>query len=268
MALLSQRHLDPVVPIGVRRGQTAIEFVATGFTYGLQVGKNLPGPDQYCHFIVTNRHVVEHRETLFVRQNYSSDTHVSIDSPRDAWYFHPNPEIDVAVLQYHLPDSNGQPAKVPHSYSNHLALHRKQLAEVQFGEGDEVFVLGFPLAMVTGGHRNYAIVRQGVIARIQDWYDRVVDTFLIDALVFPGNSGGPVLTKPTVYSAHGNPIDHAYLIGMVSEYVAYESTALSDQTGRVVLASTENTGLAQVIPIEIIEETIRLALRRNSAQNG
>ena len=265
MALLSPRHLDPVVPIGVRRGRTAVEFVATGFTYDLWVGDRSLGNEKFCHFIVTNRHVIEHRETLFVRQNYSSDTHVSINSPRDAWFFHPNPDIEVAVLQYDLPDSNGEPIKVPHPYNNRLALQREQLTEVQFGEGDEVFVLGFPLAMVAGGHRNYAIVRQGVIARIQDWYDHVVESFLIDALVFPGNSGGPVLTKPTSYSAHGNPIDHAYLIGMVSESVAYESTARSERTGRVVLASTENTGLAQVIPIETIEETIRLALRPDPA---
>lgn len=265
MALLSQRHLDPVVPIGVRRGQTSVEFVASGFTYGLRTGSRSLGNDQLHQFVVTNRHVIEHRESLFVRQNYSSDTHVSINSPRDAWFFHPNPEIDVAVLQFAPSNSKGQSVKVPHPYNNRLALQRKQLVDVQFGEGDEVFVLGFPLAMVTKGHRNYAIVRQGVIARIQDWYDQVVESFLIDALVFPGNSGGPVLTKPTAYSAHGNSIDHAYLIGMVSGYVAHEDTARSEQTGRIVLASVENTGLAQVIPIEIIEETIRLALRRNSA---
>lgn len=268
MALLSQRHLDPVVPIGVRRGRTSVEFIATGFTYGMQVGKSKSESEQYCHFIVTSRHVIEHRETLFVRQNYSSDTHISINSPRDAWFFHPNPEIDVAVLPFNVPDSSGQSVKIPLPYSNRLALLRKQLAELEFGEGDEIFVLGFPLAMVADGHRNYAIVRQGVIARIQDWYDHAVESFLIDALVFPGNSGSPVLTKPTTYSAHGKLVERAYLIGMVSEFVAHKNTVRRDGRGRAVMTSTENTGLAQVIPIETIEETMKLALIHHAAQNG
>lgn len=263
MALLSQRHLDPVVPIAIRRGQTSFEFIASGFAYGLEVEDNRS--KRVFHFIATNRHVVENQQLLSIRQNYASHTHISMHAPREAWYFHPNPEIDVAVLPYVPPDPNERAANIPPPYNNRLALPRKQLSDAQFGEGDEVFVLGFPLAMVPGGHRNYTIVRQGVVARIQDWYDQTVESFLIDALVFPGNSGGPVLTKPTNYGTRDSPIDHAYLIGMVSEYVAYKSTVQGIQAQPVGLDSIENTGLAQVIPIETIEETMKLALMYHSA---
>jgi hypothetical protein len=44
--------------------------------------------------------------------------------------------------------------------------------------------------------RNYVIARQGAIARIRDTLAGSTSRFLIDALIFPGTSGGPVVTRP------------------------------------------------------------------------
>ena len=49
---------------------------------------------------------------------------------------------------------------------------------------------GVPLGEA-GEERNYVIVRQGIIGRIQHWLKGDARTFLIDATIFPGNSGGP-----------------------------------------------------------------------------
>lgn len=93
-------------------------------------------------------------------------------------------------------------------------MPRAELVESEFREGNEVFVLGFPLGLA-GESRNYTIVRQGIVARIHDWYDDEAKVFLVDASIFPGNSGGPVLAKPTMHT-YGKAITTATLIGMVS----------------------------------------------------
>ncbi len=121
-------------------------------------------------------------------------------------------------------------------------------------EGDEVYVLGFPMEL-PGSERNYVIARHGIVARIRDWYDYWTDTYLIDAFIYPGNSGGPVIAKPTIHT-YGEARSHPKLIGMVSGYVPYSDVARSEQTGNPVSVSMENSGIAKVVPIDKINETI------------
>jgi hypothetical protein len=74
---------------------------------------------------------------------------------------------------------------------------------------------------------------------------------LIDALVFPGNSGGPVITRPELTSIEGTKRqNNAYLLGVVRAYVPYQDVAISQQTGRPRIAFEENSGLAEVIPMD------------------
>ena len=73
---------------------------------------------------------------------------------------------------------------------------------------------------LNGIERNYVLVRSGVIARVDDLLESVSSTFLIDANVFPGNSGGPVLLEPTVFKLPGTKASAtAYLIGVVKGYL-------------------------------------------------
>ncbi len=54
-------------------------------------------------------------------------------------------------------------------------------------EGDYIYVLGFPMGLVSVD-RQHAILRSGAIARIRDLFENKSRDFMIDALVFPGNS--------------------------------------------------------------------------------
>src|SRR5260370_38461352 len=100
------------------------------------------------------------------------------------------------------------------------------------GRGEELFVLGSHVG-VTGFERNYVIARSGMIARFDDEMLTASRTFLIDAAVFPGNSGGPVIVKPNSDSLAGRrPIDQAYLVGMVRSYLPYEELSCSLPTKR------------------------------------
>ena len=173
---------------------------------------------------------------------------------------HPDPKVDIAVVEFPLDDIEGKAHKVASFNSNTQTSFCEDLQEMEFREGDEVYTLGFPLGLA-GYNRNYPIARQGVVARIQNWYDGQSDSFLIDASIFPGNSGGPVIAKPTMYS-YGQNRAHPKLIGVVSGYLAHESAVMRDQSGRPILNSKENSGLATVVPIDKVKETIMYAVRQ------
>jgi hypothetical protein len=83
---------------------------------------------------------------------------------------------------------------------------------------------------------------------------------MIDATVFPGNSGGPVVSKPEVVSIQGTKShDSAYLIGIRASYVPYIDVATSQQTQRPRVTFEENSWLANVYSVDCINEAIAKA---------
>ena len=260
MSLIPAHFLDTVVAIGHRQPDSSIRYAATGFVYSVPIEETAGRKRLYASFMVTNRHVIEGANELFTRQNHQSGANVVGYSVAQEWTFHPDPEIDVAVRSFHIPDSAGIVASAVSFYSGTSTMMRDQLVKAEFREGNEVFTLGFPLSLVAND-KNYVIARQGIVARIQDWYDRASTYFLIDASIFPGNSGGPVLAKPTLHT-YGSAITSAKLIGMVAGYFPYRDIARSDQTGQAIFASEENSGLGIVVPLDAIEETIKVVVDR------
>ena len=130
---------------------------------------------------------------------------------------------------------------------------------VQLAEGDGVFIIGFPLGLV-GKQQNYPIVRFGVVSRIQDWLRGDKTTFLIDVPAFPGNSGGPVIVKPETIALTGTKaISRALLAGVIQSNIRSRDVAVSQQTGEPRIVFEENTGLTEVVPIEMVRETAALA---------
>lgn len=131
-----------------------------------------------------------------------------------------------------------------------------QMAEMGVSEGDFIYVLGFPMGIMDA-KRQYVIARSGIIARLRDTLEKRGKDFLIDASVFPGNSGGPVMFKPEIFSIEGTrSVSKAGLIGIVAGYLTYKDTALSQQTGQPRVIFEENSGLAVVIPVDYVMETV------------
>jgi len=76
--------------------------------------------------------------------------------------------------------------------------------------------------------------------------------------VFPGNSGGPVVSAPSLNAIQGTKAqDRTCLIGVVRGYLPYNDVAISQQTGQVRKISQENSGLAEVLPMDYVDETIK-----------
>ena len=271
MALLPPGFMDAVVALGVMGPDGTFRGTATGFLYGNPTGElDESGESLFSIFLVTNRHVIEGVEELASRFNQSMSTEsrmypIPLRDPDNSirWTVHPDPNCDVAVIPINakLLGEDGIHYKWFRGDDQHT-LSIEQAREIQISEGDGVFVLGFPLGL-SGEECNYTIVRQGNIARIRDWLYGNSQTFLIDASVFPGNSGGPVILRPAVTAINGTTANkRAYLIGMVSSYIPYEDVATSRQTGRPRITFVENSGLGVVVPMNVIQETVSLAIEK------
>ena len=111
---------------------------------------------------------------------------------------------------------------------------------------------------LVGGKRNAVIARSGTIARIRDMLTKESHEYLIDAFVFPGNSGGPVVSKQEITAIKGTKSQKAsYLIGFVKSFVPYRDVAVSLQTKRPRVVFEENSGFAAVHPIDYVQEIVR-----------
>jgi S1-C subfamily serine protease len=277
--------LDSVVALGAMLntsppGQAPkIEWrtLGTGFFYGYKVKDD---PDlkkrEYAIYLVTAAHVVsEFRASghgdLLIRINSkdhdsSSQTFNIPEKPPDGastWFYHPGfnpispsaaPGNDIAAVQI-----NGSKIKelgAGFIANDEASADSAKLRSIGTSAGDGVFVLGFPMNLA-GVQRNYVIVREGIIARISELLDHASPTFMLDSFVFPGNSGSPVILKPEVTAIQGTAANgKAYLVGVVVDYKPYTDRAISEQTHHPRIIFEENSGLADAIPMDRVDEAI------------
>lgn len=271
--------INSVVALGGERSnpvpglpeRTEWQTSGTGFFYGYLV-KNDPDPTkrEYETYLVTAKHVV---------QGYIGETHSDVKvriNPKErsttiqefsipnvpklgesTWFYNPDSTIDVAIARVNFGVLK-ELGYEPDFFSNDLAtMDKRGLIDSEVAAGDGVFVLGFPMNLA-GAQRNYVIVREGVIARISEMLESASISFMIDSFVFPGNSGGPVVLKPDVSAIQGTKSQlKAALIGVVTDYRPYTDVAISPQTHHARVLFEENSGLADVLPIDYVEDTIK-----------
>ena len=269
MPLLPPNYLDCVVAVGVGRDAAKRQWVGTGFLYGLPNGQDAAVGTLYTIFLVSNKHVFQGLDEVWVKINAADgssckDYRVELvaRNGRKLWIGHPDPESDVAALWLNAGFLKQENMQVSFFLAESQVLTADKLAATSISEGDGVFLLGFPLGMVDRV-RQYAICRHGSIARIADVKNGHGKEILVDGLVFPGNSGGPVVTKPELASLGDmKPYSSSSLLGIVSSYVPYQETARSDQTGRPRMVFEENSGLTSVVPADLIHQTVLLAQKR------
>jgi hypothetical protein len=173
------------------------------------------------------------------------------------WFTHKEPNVDIAAVRLIFKFVQDQKLDDDFITSDVNAADTKKMAELGVSAGDGVFAIGFPMNL-GGQQRNYAIVRPGSIARVIDLMQAAATMFLIDSHVFPGNSGGPVVLEPNMMSLEGTKSNNrAYVIGVVRGYIPYIDVAVSPQTGHARVTFEENSGLAEVIPVDRINEAIK-----------
>lgn len=262
MSLLPKGYLDAVVSIELSEGET-FRAIATGFLTGFLTGtKNEKEENLYNLFLITNRHVFADKREVFLRFNKGQGSQryplqLLDEHDKEIWSAHSNPSVDVAVMPINvklLQEDGVEFGWIPEE----LMAFQDMINSLGITPGDEVFVLGFPMGL-SGIERKYAIVRGGLIARLDDEIIRTTHSFLIDASIFPGNSGGPVIFKPAIVSIEGTtPINKAYLLGIVNGYIPYEETAysLNSEVPQPRIKFVENSGLASVVPLDYVRDVV------------
>lgn len=245
-----------------------MRWTASGFLYGKFKKMHEDGTQrQYAIYLATNKHVLAGKSQIYIRVNPTAAsparqflavlTHPV--SGEQLWTGHEAKEVDVAVLPINYQLLLGEEMAVSFFAGDPHSLDAQGMADAGLSEGASIFAMGFPMGLV-GDERNTVIVRGGVLARVRDTLVKPRFLFMVDATVFPGNSGGPVVSKPEVVSITGTKASsNAALIGIVASYAPYIDVAVSQQTGRPRVTFEENSGLTNVYSVNCINETISAA---------
>jgi hypothetical protein len=231
--------------------------VASGVLVGFDLGtQDENGQALYRVGLATARHVFEGVSGLHVKFN-RGDTAARypiqlLDSKREPlWRTHE--DFDVAVIPINVEMLKKEGAEFAFVEADKTMADKATMDELGVFAGDDVYVLGFPMGFA-GTEKKYAVVRAGSIARLDDEIIREEHGFWIDATVYPGNSGGPVVLRPSLFGIEGTKtISSAYLIGIVSAYIPYTDIAISVQTNRPRIQFEENSGLARVVPMDAVQ---------------
>lgn len=274
MSLLNKNHLDSLVAVGQIKKDNQREYFecsATSFLVGLDTEEATEsGEKLYRLFLVTNKHVFNNKDRVVLRFNTQEGEVVQINQslkfedgePR--WLSHEDPQVDLALLSVNaqkLIDNAIKPTFIPED----IFVDYSRFEEVGIAPGDDVFVLGFPMG-VAGTTQNYACVKAGIVSRSDSEIERENKAFIIDSSIFPGNSGGPVIIKPSAISLKGTKaVKSNYLIGVVSAYIPYTEKLYSLQTNppSVVSLERENSGLSKCVPVDYIRSTYQKWLDHN-----
>lgn len=180
---------------------------------------------------------------------------------------HPNPDIDICALRINVAVLDDENAEYSYFDLDKHSLSLSEMKKTGVSEGSLIYSLGFPMNLV-GDYRKSPICRIGCISRISDLFvNPDLLQYLIDAQVFPGNSGGPVINRPEHISIEGTPHNSsANLIGVLSSYIPYKETLISLQANEPRSIITENSGLALVYPVDYIKTVVDIERKRSLNQ--
>lgn len=270
MALIPPFFLDCVVAIGANT-PNGPAWNGTGFIVGRATGEiNENGDKSFHTFLVTNKHVLENKQLILLRfdtqqGSQAKDYNVDLEqNGKKIWVCHQSPDVDIAVFQINPKILENDSARFAFFSLDDHVMTITDMNQNGVSEGDSIFVLGFPLGIVSAQSK-HVISKSGSIARIRDVLAGQQSCFLIDANIFPGNSGGPVINRPELSFIQGTKaINKSSLIGIVKSYVTYQDVAVSQQTGRPRVIFEENSGLALVETVDNIKVVIDICRQQNT----
>lgn len=183
--------------------------------------------------LISNKHIFNDFSEIVLSQ-YSSTGETSAlmivklkdQSGKKLWVGHPDSLTDIAAIKV--------------KYFSRIGPVRAEIIGIPldlFGnanevvEGDEVFILGFPMGIRTTG-KSFPMLRSGVLS-LKPTEDFLVlsnggvigrNVYLLDANILGGSSGSPVFLKPVLSRPFLSPggfgaVTPPKLIGVVSAYV-------------------------------------------------
>lgn len=236
----NQQWLDAVVSIEVADSQKEMRSIGTGFL--------VRTANQHI-LLVTAKHVIQGTVPTGARLAYRLNTQEGgstivwdddLSKRLGGWLLASASDLACRFLAW--PDGAKLVTLTPDNF----------IADGALSAGAPVLVLGFPLGLRSADHSR-PIARHGIVGRVDN------DNVIADAFVFPGNSGGPVIYSPSLKVGQGlnSPLlNEEKLIGVVSSFIPYRETAVSQQTQRPRVVFEENSGLSNVVPVSRLVELL------------
>lgn len=258
MVAFLPNHLQCVVAL--TKSTEDVQSIGTGFLYAFpRSGKLEEFTNEYNCWLVTCKHIIEGIRSgdgvdeIVAWMNLADQQNIikfriqfQIKKGGTEWYLHPTK--DIAVIRASWQDFEEKNVQWELFAAGRNAVTRMGAAIQGLGEGDTIFILGFPRGwkkVWQEDRQNYPVVRHGILAQTQGWLNGEHETFLVDGSGFSGNSGGPVIAPMPQFGV---------LIGMVSEV----------RLSPISEGLNETADLIEVIPVESINETIELAIKLES----
>lgn len=261
MALLNKHHLKSLVAVGTMKDAKFV-CTSTSFLVGFLTNtEEDPTKRLYRTFLVTNRHVFEGKTKVHLRFD-TDDGNIKIfeqnlffENGDPQWLAHPDKAVDIALLVV-SPSVLQQHNIQPFFITEELFGYASKFEEIGIAVGDDAYAIGFPMG-IAGEEQNHPCVKAALISRIDKEILKVRKAFIVDSSIFPGNSGGPVILKPTIASlTDTKAVSQPYLLGVISGYLPYSDTLYTHQTNPPTPISTtrENSGLSFCVPIDYVKE--------------
>jgi len=271
MSMIPKRYINAVLSIGEQLPNGNNRWFASAFIVGKKVASD---PSKSNIYLITNRHVVNDRDKILLRFNSKDGSGVKDmpctlkDGNVERFSRHPSHDIDVVACKIH--GGNVQSvANLSWFDIDDDALTLSQMQSSGVDEGCFVYAIGFPMGIVSDLIKA-PIVRLGCISKVEDAFGGFGgSSYYVDAQVFPGNSGGPIVSRPELASVGStNHNSQANLIGIVSSYIPYTDSLISRQTGKTVMVHRENSGLTNVFPVDRIKDVIQIEEERVRLANA
>ncbi len=258
MAIIPEHYLNAVVSIGiVYKGP--IKWIGTGFF----VTRSIEDPTRGKPYLVSNKHVFESAKKIVIRMKKNDkDSLINVDADlvdntgRPLYLTHDKEDIDIAVLPLNADVINSKNLDFPCFNIDNSAMSSSELRDNGVDEGSIIYMLGFPMGLVNQ-KSNLPLCRLGCIARISETQIIEEHNILVDIQNFPGNSGSPIILRPEFISVNKTKsLNKSVLVGIIHSYIPYRESLINSQTGQIVEIKSENSGIANVHPVEYIREII------------
>ena len=220
--------------------------------------------DRHKLYLVSNKHVLVGPYKIIIRFNkrvndkpsYGDVLSFPIEGINDIVVGHPNPHVDIAVL-----DCTGLfinfTDKIYYKYVNYEMLSDFQEAELAVAEN--VHFVGYPDGRYDQAN-NLPLIRTGMISSHPKLDFNGLPQFIIDAQVFPGSSGSPVFIDLTYENFRNGMIEvggpkKIKLLGIIAMTMIRNNRLQAIPTG-TVFQTEEVLGLGIVFKATAIKELI------------
>jgi hypothetical protein len=202
--LITTIRIETVIPNGISTG--------TGFFFSFLINEE---EDTSVPAIVTNKHVVKNAITgklifsirdddgnLIPGQYYN----LQLDQFEKRWIMHPDPNVDLCIL----PIANIH-RDIEDKYKKHLyyaSFTKKDIPDKNeidnfISKIEEITVVGYPDG-IWDSYNNMPIARRGITATALQLNFNNKPEFLVDAAIYGGSSGSPVLIFNQGYFSPAN----------------------------------------------------------------